>query len=51
MGSLAKSEDSDERPHIAAFHQGLYCLVRLKRSSEKKIIFLTLEIITCYPLI
>ena len=36
MGTLANSEDSDEMQHNAAFHQGLHCLLRLKRSSEKK---------------
>ena len=30
---LAKSEDSDEIRHNAAFHQGLHCLLRLKQSS------------------
>ena len=27
-------------PHYAAFHQGIYCLLRYKRSSDKKYIFL-----------
>ena len=48
MGSLANSEDPDEMPHSAAFHQGRYYLLRLKRSSEKEIQF-QLEIITCDP--
>ena len=50
MCSLAKSEDLDEMPHYAAFHQGLHCLLRQKLSSEKKI-HIYLEIITCDPLI
>ena len=33
MGTLANSKDPDEMQHNAAFHQGLYCLVRLKQSS------------------
>ena len=37
MGTLANSEDPDEMQHNAAFHQGLHCLLRLKRSSEIKI--------------
>ena len=28
MCTLANSEDSDEMPHSAAFHQGLHCLLR-----------------------
>ena len=39
MGTLANSEDPDEMPHNAAFHQGLHCLLRLKLSSEKEIQF------------
>ena len=31
MGTLANSEDPDEMQHIAAFHQGLHCLLRLKQ--------------------
>ena len=27
-GSLANSEDPDEMPHKAAFHQCLHCLIR-----------------------
>ena len=30
MGSLANSEDPDEMPRKAAFHQGLHYLLRLK---------------------
>ena len=33
MGTLANSEDLDEMQHNAAFHQGLYCLLRLKQHS------------------
>ena len=28
MGTMANSEDPDEMPHEAAFHQGLHCLLR-----------------------
>ena len=35
MNTLANSEDPDEMPHKVAFHQGLHCLLRQKRSSEK----------------
>ena len=38
MSTLSNSEDSDEMPHNAAFHQGLHCLLRQNRSSEKEII-------------
>ena len=37
MNTLANSEDPDEMPHYAAFHQGLHCLLRQKQSSEKYI--------------
>ena len=33
-GSLANSEDSDEMPHNAAFHQGLHCLLRFISSGS-----------------
>ena len=33
MCSLANSEDSDEMPHNAAFHQGLHYLLKQKQSS------------------
>ena len=46
MHTLANSEDPDEMPHNAAFHQGLHYLLREKQFSEKEIRFL-LEIITC----
>ena len=38
-GSLANSEDPDEMPHTAAFHHGLHCLLRLKRTLWKEIQF------------
>ena len=37
MCTLANSEDPDEMPQDAAFHQGLHCLLRQKGSSEKEI--------------
>ena len=49
-GVLGNSEDPDEMPHNAAFHQGLHCLLRQNRSQRKNII-LVLEIITSDPLI
>ena len=39
MCTLANSEDPDEMQHNAAFHQGLHCLLRLKKASEKEIQF------------
>ena len=36
MGTMANSEDTDEMLHYAAFHKGIHCLLRLKRSSEKE---------------
>ena len=33
MGTFTNSED--EMPHNAAFHRGLNCLLKQKRSSEK----------------
>ena len=36
MGTLANSEEADETPHYAAFHQGLHCLARQKWPSEMK---------------
>ena len=38
--ALANSEDPDEKPHKAAFHQSLPCLLRQKQSSEKKYNFI-----------
>ena len=40
MGTLANSEDPDAMQHHAAFHQGLHCLLRQNRSSEKEIKYL-----------
>ena len=34
MGTMANSEDPDEMPHKAAFHQGLHCSLRENQSSE-----------------
>ena len=34
MGTLSNSEDPDDN---AAFHEGLHCLLRQNRSSEKEI--------------
>ena len=39
MGTFANSEDPDEMQHIAAFRQGLHCLLKQKRSSDKYNIF------------
>ena len=47
MHIFANSEDPDEMPHDVAIHQGLHCLPRQKRSSEKEIQF-DLEILTCH---
>ena len=46
--TFANSEVPDEKWHNATFHQGLHCLLRQKRSSEKEIHFY-LEVITCDP--
>ena len=40
MHTLANSEDLDEMPNNAAFHQGLHSLLTQNRSSEKEIQFL-----------
>ena len=47
MGTLANSDDPDEIPHNAAFHQGLHCLLSQNRSSEKEIQFFFFDIIIC----
>ena len=43
------SEDPEEMPKNAAFHQGLHCLLKQKQSSEKEM-QIYFEIITCDPL-
>ena len=48
-GTLANSEDPDEMPHNVAFHQGLHCLLRLNRSSEKEIQYFKKKIKICDP--
>ena len=45
MGTMANSEDPDERPNNAAFHQGLHCLPRQIDLQRKK--YNQNEIITC----
>ena len=37
MCVLAIIENPDEMPHNAAFHLGLYCLLKQNQSSENKI--------------
>ena len=51
---LAKSEDSDEITHSAAFHQSLHCLLRRKQSQVVKnniVLEILRGIPTCDPLI
>ena len=48
MGNLSNSEYPDEISHDATFQQGLYCLLRQTRSSDKEIQYL-FEIITYDP--
>ena len=48
-GTLTNSEDTDEMPHKAPFHQGLHCLLRLKQSSGTDIHHF-IEILTGNPL-
>ena len=36
MDTLANSEETDEMPHNATFHQGLQCLLRQNLSLEKE---------------
>ena len=38
-GTLANSEDPDEMPLNAAFHQGLHSLLGQNQSSEKEMFF------------
>ena len=40
MSTFTNSEEPDEMSHNVAFHQGLHCLERSKRSSNIKYIFL-----------
>ena len=47
---MVNSEDPDEMPQNAAFHQGLHCLLRQNPSSERKIQYFQ-EIITYDPLV
>ena len=47
MHIFSSSEDPDEMPHNAAFHQGLHCLLKQKLSSEKEKQY-HLEIITFF---
>ena len=35
--TLTNSDDPDEMQHNAAFHQGLHCFLRLKKSSYNRI--------------
>ena len=35
MDTFINSEDPDEMPHYAAFHQGLYCLLCIKDLQTK----------------
>ena len=49
MGTLANTEDPDERQPNAAFHQGLHCLLRLKQPSSKEMHH-SLENFNCDPL-
>ena len=37
MSTFASIEDPDEMQHNAAFHLVLHCLLREKRSSDKRI--------------
>ena len=51
MRTLTKSENSNEMPKNAAFHQDLQRLLIHKISSEKEIyMYFCWEIITCDPL-
>ena len=48
MRTLASSEYPDEMLHIAAFYQGIQCLLKQNQSSEKEIHFFY-KIVTCDP--
>ena len=47
-GTLVNSEDPDEMPHLAAFHQGLLCLLR--QNNLRRRIHCLSEILTRSPL-
>ena len=47
MDTFINSEDPDEMPHYAAFHQGLYCLLGTKDLQTKQT--LLLKTITGHP--
>ena len=40
--------NKDGKTHNGTFHQGLHCLLKQQKFSEREIQF-QLEIITCYP--
>ena len=48
MGTLANSEDPDEMPHNAAFHQSLHCM-QYKIDLQRKKFTTFLELKTCDP--
>ena len=48
MDTFANSQDLDEMPQNATFHQGLHCFLKWNKSSEEQIQYF-LEIITCDP--
>ena len=39
MGPFVNSEDPDEMPHNASFHQGLHCLLFKTKSIFREIFF------------
>ena len=49
MDTLAPSEDPDEMPQNAAFHQGLHCLLRQIQSSGTEV-HIYFKNSTCDPL-
>ena len=46
IGTFTNSEDPDEMPHHAAFHQGLHFLLNLKNHQTKKNFFFKLQLDT-----
>ena len=46
MSTLANSEDPDEMPHVVAFHLGLHCLLRQKKSEKGKQLYLECDFYT-----